>query len=194
MHDPQTPGRTPPQGPEFTGPDSGINRRRFVGAATGAVAGAFLTAPALAAAQSDLATPSQGSPITSPVVSNPVDVEALYTLSQQLVGSDDLDRKAADALAALIGADPAHAAGFEELVALEKPGSRETLKGVSSDASALATSILTYWYLGMFDGRPVEHRADIFFGLAAWKTVPYFTQPTLCKGPGYWATDVQVGE
>ena len=45
---------------------------------------------------------------------------------------------------------------------------------------------------GYFDGNPVENRAEIVMGLPVWGTLPYFTQPALCKSFAYWANDVEI--
>ena len=168
-----------------------VTRRRFVGAATGAFA-----APALAgkiAAQEELnATPELGTPVASPAAVVSIDVDALHALSQTLVGGGELNQNAVEPLAQLIGGDEELVAGFEELVQFDDPASAEARERMSGSASATVSAILHYWYRGYFDGQPVENRADIFFGLPAWSAVPYFTQPTLCKGFGYWATDVQI--
>ena len=106
-----------------------------------------------------------------------------------LVGSDALNEDTASTLAQLVGADPVRVSGFEALAAVNNPAALDSLP---DDAKTVASDILQYWYLGQFDGQPVENRAAIFFGLPVWRTVPYSTQPTLCKAFGYWATEVPV--
>lgn len=173
--------------------DHKVSRRRLVGVTSAALA-APMTPGAIALAQEQRGdeTPAPGTPIASQEAIIPVDVDALLTLSVTLVGSDALSEDAAGPLADLIGADTAMVAGFEELVELDDPTTEEAWAGLSDDASAVVTNILQYWYLGQFDGQPVDHREDIFFGLPVWQTVPYSTQPTLCKAFGYWATDPGV--
>ncbi len=169
-----------------------VTRRQFVSAATG-----VLAAPVLAgkvSAQEELnATPDLGTPVASPASVVSIDVDALHALSQTLVGGGELNRNAVEPLAQLIGGDDELVAGFEELVQSDDPASDEARERMSESAAATVSAILHYWYRGYFDGQPVENRADIFFGLPAWSAVPYFTQPTLCKGFGYWATDVEIG-
>lgn len=170
-----------------------VTRRRFVASATGAIAAPLVAGNMSGvAAQNEDATPELGTPIASPSTPIPIDVDALFTLSQKLVGGGELDRNNAEPLAKLIGGDANLVRGFEELVAMGNPASEKALSGMSENASAVVHDILQYWYLGYFEEQPVENRADIFFGLPVWGTVPYVTQPTLCKGFGYWATDVNI--
>lgn len=170
-----------------------ITRRRLVG-----VTSAALAAPlAPAAAQEERgergdSTPVPGTPIASPAAAVPVDIDALLAVSVALVGVDSLKQDAARPLAQLIGADPGRAAGFEELTQVDDLAADGSLDGLSDDAASVARNILQYWYMGYFDGQPVENRETIFFGLPVWQTLPYATQPTLCKGFGYWATDPGV--
>ena len=184
----RTPERSSPRTPPGSAAsEPRLNRRRLVGAASAALAMPM----ASATAQQAGGTPAAGTPIASPAASAAVDVETLLAVSTALVGSDTLSEDAAGALAQLIGSNPARVAGFETLAAADDPTALEALP---DDAATVATDILTYWYLGQFDGQPVENRAAIFFGLPVWQTVPYATQPTLCKAFGYWATEVPVGE
>jgi len=169
-----------------------VSRRHFVGAATGALA-----APVLAgtvAGQNLDATPALGSPSSNPDIVAVIDAGALLALSEALVGGGQLNQDAVNPLALLIGSDPARVSGFEELTRLEDPATREALENISGDAARVVNDILQYWYLGYFEDQPVENRAELFFGLPVWGTVPYFTQPTLCKGFGYWATEVDIAE
>ncbi len=162
---------------------SRITRRHLVGVASAAMA----VPVASVAAQQAGGTPEAGTPIASPAAAAAVDVETLLAVSTALVGSDALNEDAASALAQLIGADPARVSGFEALASASDP---TALDDLPDDARTVANDILEYWYLGQFDGQPVENRAAIFFGLPVWQTVPYSTQPTLCKAFGYWATEV----
>jgi len=189
MHDPSETARST----SGTTGSQRIDRRRLVGMTSAALA-APLAPGAIASAQGQRGgeTPAPGSPIASPAAPIPVDVNALLTLSAALVGSDALNEDAVGPLADLIGGSAAQVAGFEELVQLDDPTSEDALAGISDDARSVVTNILQYWYLGQFDGQPVEHREAIFFALPVWQTVPYSTQPTLCKAFGYWATDPGV--
>lgn len=151
-------------------------------------------APAIARAQQDegAGTPAPASPIASPAATSPIDAGTLLAVSTALVGTDALNADYVEPLARLIGADPALAAGFDELARADDLAADGSLDGLSDSAKATATDILTYWYAGYFEGNPVEHRAEIFFGLPVWGTLPYATQPTLCKSFGYWAADPGV--
>ncbi|HWV24712.1 MAG TPA: hypothetical protein VNZ58_11030 [Thermomicrobiales bacterium] len=164
-----------------------LNRRRFVGVASGALVAPVI--PAVALGQ-EYSTPQSGTPVASPAASE-VDEDALYELSQKLVGGGNLSRDAVGPLAKLIGGDADLAAGFEELVKLDDPTSEDARAALSENAQAASTNILLYWYDGYFGDHPVENRADILFGLPVWSTVPYITMPTVCKGFGYWATEVK---
>lgn len=151
-------------------------------------------APAIARAQQDegAGTPAPASPIASPAAAVAIDAEQLLAVSTALVGTDSLNADYVEPLAQLIGADPALAEGFDELAQADDLAADGSLDGLSDSATATATDILTYWYTGYFEGSPVENRAQIFFGLPVWGTVPYATQPTLCKAFGYWAGDPGV--
>jgi hypothetical protein len=121
-----------------------------------------------------------------------IDPDKLLAVSTALVGVDSLNADYVPPLAQLIGADPKLAGGFDELASADNLAGDGSLDGLSGDAQTVATDILEYWYLGQFAGKPVEHRAQMFFGLPVWQTVPYATQPTLCKAFGYWAGDPGV--
>lgn len=181
------------------GPDCGckgkettpVTRRRFVGAAAGAAAGALAVAPLHAVAQS---TPETQQPVATPSGEVAVDLEQLATVSLALVGGGSLADEGVQMLGELIGTDSGRVAAFDELAALDDPGGEGALDGVSDDARALAGEIVTFWYIGEFDGMPVENRAELYFGLPVWGTLPYITQPTLCKAFGYWAMDVSLDQ
>lgn len=177
------------------GERSRISRRRMVGMGSAALAAPLAPAIARAQQQDEAAgTPAPASPVASPATTTPVDSDALLNVSIALVGTDSLNADYVEPLAYLIGADPALAAGFDELAGADDLAADGSLDGLSDSATATATDILTYWYTGYFGGNPVENRAEIFFGLPVWGTVPYATQPTLCKAFGYWATDPGVEE
>lgn len=167
-----------------------MTRRRMVGMTSAALA-APMTQD-VAAQDRGESTPVPGTPIASPVAAAPVDVDALMTVSTALVGVDSLNDEFAGPLAQLIGASPSGTAGFDELMQVDDLAAGGSLSGLSDDAASVARNILQYWYMGYFDGQPVENREEIFFGLPVWQTVPYATQPTLCKSFGYWATDPGV--
>lgn len=166
-----------------------VTRRRLVGVASGALAAPML--PAVALAQ-EYSTPQSGTPVASAASAAAIDENALYELSQKLVGGGSLNRDIVGPLGALIGGDPALASGFEELATLDDPTSEGVRASLSDNAKAASTNILLYWYEGYFGDHPVENRAEILFGLPVWSTVPYVTLPTVCKGFGYWATEVKI--
>lgn len=162
-----------------------VTRRRFVGGAASALA----TAPLSAAGQS---TPETEQPVASPSVAIVVDLEQVRAVSLALVGGGSLGDAGLQTLGRLISDDPDRVKAFEELAALDDPSAEEALGGVSRAARALAEEITGFWYLGEFDGMPVANRADLYFGLPVWATLPYSTQPTLCKAFGYWANEVTL--
>lgn len=164
---------------------SSVTRRRFVGTAAGAVA----ISPLMANAQS---TPETGQPVATPSGEIAIDLEQVRAVSLALIGGGALADPAVQTLGELISADAGRVASFEELAALDDPAAEGTADAVSSDASSLAEQIVGFWYLGEFDGMPVANRAELFFGLPVWGTLPYITQPTLCKSFGYWAMDVSL--
>jgi hypothetical protein len=169
-----------------------VTRRRLVGMTSAALAAPL--APAVARAQQDesAGTPAPASPIASPAAAIPIDSEKVLAVSTALVGVDSLNADYAEPLAQLIGADRTLAGGFDELASTDNLAADGSLDGLSDAAKTTATDILTYWYTGYFGGNPVENRSQIFFGLPVWGTVPYSTQPTLCKAFGYWAADPGV--
>lgn len=164
-----------------------LTRRRLVGAAAGTLA----TTPLHAMAQS---TPETEQPVATPSASVAIDLERLATVSLALVGGGTLAEEAVQTLGELISADPARVAAFEELAGLDDSPTQDAVADLSGDARALAEEIIGFWYLGAFDGKPVENRASLYFGLPVWGTLPYITQPTLCKSFGYWANEVSLSE
>lgn len=162
-----------------------LTRRRFVGATASALA----ASPALAAAQ---ATPGPGTQDATPAATLKVDLDALYAVSQILVGTGNLNEDYTETLGLLLSADEARVEGFRELRGNANPTSEESLEAMSGNARTVVTDILSFWYLGHFDGQPVENRAEIVMGLPVWTTLPYFTQPALCKSFGYWAESFDV--
>lgn len=156
-----------------------LSRRYFLGTTIGATAGALaltLLPPRLLAAQSAADTAISG--------------DALYALSQKLVGSDDIDRDLVEPLTQLLNSQPPLQQGAAELAALDDPASDSARASLSSHGRDARSNILSYWFEGNFDGQPVPQRHAIFFSLPVWASVGYMTQPTMCKGFGYWAQDV----
>lgn len=167
------------------GDGAAVTRRRFVGATAGVLA----AAPLHALAQS---TPETDRPVATPAATVAIDLEQLQAVSLALVGGGSFSDAGLQTLGGLISNDPARVAAFGEIAALDDPSTKDALDGMSGDARALVDDIVSFWYLGNYGGAPVANRADLFFGLPVWATVPYTTQPTLCKAFGYWATDVSL--
>ncbi len=169
-----------------SGPDAAtVTRRRFVGAAAGVLA----AAPLHAVAQS---TPETDQPVATPAATVAIDLEQLRTVSLALVGGGSFSDAGLQTLGGLISNNPARVAAFEKIATLDDPSAPESLDGMPAEARALVDDIVSFWYLGNYGGAPVANRAELFFGLPVWATVPYTTQPTLCKAFGYWATEVSL--
>jgi hypothetical protein len=163
-----------------------VTRRAFVGVAAGAIAAVPLQAGA------HQSTPQTEQPVATPAGKVAIDLDRLKEVSSALVGGGTLADNALETLGGLISADPAAIAAFDGLAAVDDPASADAMDAMSGDERALVENILEFWYLGNFDGKPVENRADLYFGLPVWATLPYVSQPTLCKAFGYWATDIQI--
>lgn len=153
-----------------------LTRRDLVKASTAATATLAGLAGSSISAQTPGATPA-------------IDLQTLQDLSTSLVGGGNINTDALPILSSLIEADPALIAALPNLAALTD-FTTEAVTALDDDTRRLASNILQFWYLGRWDGNPVEQRADLFFSLVSWQTLPYVTQPTLCKGFGYWAADV----
>jgi hypothetical protein len=155
---------------------NGLTRRDLVKVSTAATATLAGLAGTAALAQTPVASPT-------------IDTASLQQLSESLVGGGGINTDALPILASLIESDSSLAATLPELSAVTD-FTTDNVNALSDDARRLATDILQFWYLGQWESKPIEQRADLFFSLVSWQTVPYATQPTLCKGFGYWAQDV----
>lgn len=184
------------QGPDLSRPpapecacadrsDRPVTRRAFVGVTAGAIA----ATPLWVSAQS---TPEGQQPVATPAGESAIDQEALARVSLAVVGGGSFAALGLETLGGLISADPDRVAAFDELAGLDDPSSDDALEAMSGDARSLVDDIVQFWYLGYFDGKPVENRAELYFSLPVWGTVPYAAQPTLCKAFGYWAMDVTL--
>lgn len=155
-----------------------LTRRQVLqGAAltTGALALGLEAAPALA----QNATPNASG----------VTVDQLMALSTQLAGGGQLNADFGPQLLDLIARDPAQSSALKQLVA---SGSAATPEPASPAAKKVVANILSYWYVGEFDGNPAPNRQGLYFGLTAYQTVPYVTIQSVCKGFGYWAKPVTL--
>lgn len=169
--------RTPHDRPERL-----LTRRQMV--ASGALVAGGATArtfPALAGASTPTASPV---PIA-------IDPTFLLDLSGRLAGGAKLASNAVEPLATLLATEPQIEATLEELHAIAD-FTPEVLAAASGNAQRVAANILQYWFLGRYDNLPVDNRADMFFSLAAWQTLPYATQQSLCKSFGYWAQEIEL--
>lgn len=142
----------------------------------GATAFELASAPALAQG----ATPATGG----------VTVGQLMALSAKLVGGGNLNADFGQPLLDLISKDPNRLSGLKELIAAGPTSA--TPAPASAAAKQVAADILSYWYLGEFEGKPAPDRQGLYFGLASWQTLPYITIQSVCKGFGYWAQEPKL--
>jgi hypothetical protein len=150
-----------------------VTRRRLL-AGTGATIAAGTLAGSVSAQP---ATPRSGGTL-----------DEFRALCERVTGLAPIDDDAGlTQLLDLMADDEQFAVGIEELQALgEEPLDTRTL---SMPALVTATNILQFWYLGSFRNEPVANRDERFAGLLSWRTLPYVTNQTVCKGLGYWATE-----
>ncbi len=134
---------------------------------------------------------AQGTPEATPQVDGELDFDRVMLVSANLCGGARLNGDIAGPLIEKLNSDPALVAPFEELESVDE-FTEEAMENVSEEANRLATNILQYWFLGRYDGELVENRAEIFFDLACWQTLPYSTAPSTCKSFGYWAEDIEL--
>jgi hypothetical protein len=160
-----------------------ITRRALIGAGLGT---AGLVGMSAVADAQPVATPA------APRSTTGGDEDELLAVSELLVGGGSLPTDALPALALLVNADPALVAALPELRSALQVRSADALERATPDVQRLAGNILSFWYLGTFDGTPVPNRAEMFPALMSWQTLPYVTILTVCKGFGYWAQDVPV--
>lgn len=158
-----------------------VNRRTLV---TGAVASGV-------AALTYAGVAGQSAPHGTPAASRDIDEERVMAVSENLCGGANLKAENVGTLLTILNSDDENVSAFEELEAVGE-FSDEVMGGVSPEAQALAANILQYWYLGRYNGVPVEDRADMFFDLACWQPLPYATQPSTCKSFGYWAVEIEL--
>ena len=156
-----------------------VNRRTVVTSAVATGAAASVWRPVA----------GEGTPEGTQV--SDVDIARLMALSERLAGGASLKETAAGGLLTLLQAEPDVAPAFEELEAISEI-TDEAVAGASTEAQRLSTNILQYWFLGRYDGNPVENRADIFFNFASWQALPYSTQQSTCKSFGYWAVEIEL--
>jgi hypothetical protein len=160
--------------------DPSLTRRQLV-AATALTGASALAFPSLTAAST---------PVASPVAVT-IDQDRLMALSDRLSGGARLNAAAAGDLAELLAAEPDIEASLAELEAVAD-FTPETLAATSPGAQSVAANILQFWFLGRYADQPVTNRADYFFSLASWQTLPYATQQSLCKSFGYWAVEIDL--
>jgi hypothetical protein len=160
--------------------DRSLTRRRLV-ATTALTGAAALMAPSVTAAST---------PVASPVTAT-IDPDRLMALSGRLTGGATLNTAAAGDLASLLAVEPGIAEHLAELEAVTD-FTPESLAATSPGAQTVAANILQFWFLGRYADQPVANRADFFFSLASWQTLPYATQQSLCKSFGYWAVEIDL--
>lgn len=167
----------PERGPKNLEHVSTLNRRLAI---SGAVAAGFTAA-----------THTVGGAQGTPETAGEIDASRLMAVSEGLCGGAKLKLENAETLLSLLNSESSGAAAFEELEAVGE-FTDEAMEGVSPEAQGLAANILQYWFLGRYNGEPVEGRAEMFFDMACWQTLPYSTQPSTCKSFGYWAVEIEL--
>ena len=157
-----------------------VSRRHLLAGAGATVAAGGLGASAAAQGATPAATPAA------------VDLETFRAVCIAVTGLDELDDDAGlTQLLGLFNADEEMTAGLQELIAAGVgAGDAEVdLRALPFSVLVVVTNILQFWYLGNFRNAPLDNRAERFAGLAAWQALPYATNQTVCKAPGYWAAD-----
>lgn len=163
------------------GARSTLNRRNVL---SGAVASGIV-------AVTHTVNAADGTPQATPETGGAIDESRVMKVSIDLSGGANLKAGHVDGLLSRLNSDEANLAAFEELEAVDE-FTDDAMAAVSPDAQQLAANILQYWFLGRYDNVPVEDRADMFFDLACWQTLPYATQPSTCKSFGYWAVEIEL--
>jgi hypothetical protein len=160
-------------------------RTAIAGAAAGLVVALPQAALGHVANEATAATPATA-------VEGSLDPAEVLRVSQALVGGGTLAEEAVPGLATMLAHEPDIAASLKAIASLSEV-TTASIATLPEAAQRVAANIVSYWYIGEYDGKPAPNRADIFFSFASWQTLPYMTQPTLCKAFGYWATDVMPG-
>lgn len=138
---------------------------------------------------SSTAFAQDASPAATPVADVNIDVFRVICLAA--TGVTELPDEPLRRLLGLIVADDATAAGLQEMLVA---GSNLDLANLSDAATTTVTNIVEFWYLGNFNGAPVENRAELLAGLVSYQTLPYVTIPAVCKAYGYWAIALDLPE
>jgi hypothetical protein len=130
--------------------------------------------------------PGQASPVPG------VSTTAFMDLSLALVGGGRLDEDRGGQLLDLIATDPARLTALHELLAIRAGAGAATpiatpVAALSVGSRELVEQILRFWYLGTFDGQPVNDRAGFWFSLSAWQAVKFTYAPSVCRAFGIWA-------
>lgn len=160
---------------------SRLNRRALV---AGAMVGGVTVA-------SHTVGVAQGTPQATPEIDGGIEIGRLMMVSANLCGGARLKQDNADTLLALLNSDERNLPAFEELEAVVE-FTDDAVAATSPEAQQVAVNILQYWFLGRYNDLPIENRADLFFDLACWQTLPYSTQPSTCKSFGYWAAEIEL--
>lgn len=176
---------------------SRLSRRHFLAGAAASTSALTLAGTTVALSQSDPADPSGFPPYGTPVteVDGAVRLEDFRALCQRLAGIGDEADVSDETLQQLLdlllqekgdeeGAVPD---GLRELFATS--GDSINRDSLSLAANRTLTNILSFLFLGEFNGVPVENRADLYPGLVAYQVLPYWTTPAICKGVDYWTED-----
>lgn len=157
-----------------------LSRRSLIAgtAAAAATSGLYGTSLAQVSTPATLATPIPAA-----------DVETFATFTKLVVGVDDLPQNMLDQSYQLITGTTD---GENALQQLLDAGNSVNLDKLPDPQQAVVNNMLEYWYLGNFNGNPVENREEIFANLLSYGALPYITVRAVCKGFGYWAKDFNL--
>ena len=152
----------------------------------------IVAATALIAAPAALGAPARSHAKAQTPDAGEAPIAAFMDLSAAFVGGGRLDETRGTQLLGLIEADAERRASLDRLLAIRTDNAPSTpiaapLAVLESTDRELAEQILRFWYLGVFDGQPVEDRAGFWFGLSAWQAVGYTYAPSVCRAFGQWA-------
>lgn len=146
----------------------------------------------LAGTAASVGTANVGMPAFAqqPNAGTAANTDAFRRLCITLVGVESLPDDPLQQLLGLLTDDESSAAGLQEL--LNTNGGKADLNSLSPDANTTVSNILQFWYLGNFNGAPLENRAERFGGLISHHILPYITIQAVCKNFGYWAEDLEL--
>ncbi len=121
-----------------------------------------------------------------------LDLDAFRALCEWVTGIDPIsDDAGLVELLALMGEDEQFRDGLADLATMDRNEALDA-RGLGFPAVVAMTGILQYWYLGNFRNEPLANRDERFPQLLSWQALPYATHQTVCKGFGYWETELEL--